>query len=284
MPIQQQEFELLRDFIEKSCGILVGDEKSYLIESRLTQLMVETGAKDFHEFYLRAKNYPDGSLRDKIVDAMTTNETSWFRDEKPWKVLEEVVLPAACEKIKAGTKQRIRVWSAASSTGQEAYSLVMLLDRLLKGGRWPTVKPEHFEVVGTDISPSALFLATAGRYNRIEMARGLPEHFKSTYFEQRGAFYELKEPYRKRASFRKYNLQESLLPLGRFDIVFCRNVAIYFSDAFKRELFAKIAAALNPEGVFFLGSSESLMGYSEQFERCEHKQAIYYQVKGRTQT
>jgi len=281
MPIQQQEFELLRDFIEKNCGILVGDEKSYLIESRLTQLMIETGAKDFHEFYLCAKNYPDGSLRDKIVDAMTTNETSWFRDEKPWKALENAVLPTLFEDIKGGKKSRIRVWSAASSTGQEAYSLVITLDRLIQSGRWPGVKPEHFEIIGTDISPSALFLANAGRYNRIEMARGMRDEIKNTYFEPKGAFFEMKEKYRKRVSFRKFNLQESFAPLGRFDLVFCRNVAIYFSDSFKKELFKKIATAMNPGGVFMLGSSESLMGYSEQFERRENSGAIYYTVNSR---
>ncbi len=283
LAITKQEFDLLRDFIHQQCGIHLGDDKSYLMESRLAHLVAETGAKNFNEFYLKAKVDAKGILRDRIVDAITTNETLWFRDGKPWVALKEAILPEFIKDLREGRRNKIRIWSAASSTGQEAYSLAMMIDTLLGPAPVPgSPTPASFEIVGTDISPSVLFLAIAGRYNQIEISRGLDEGHRNKYFTKQGPVWVLNEALRKRVTFKKFNLQDPFAPLGTFDMILCRNVAIYFSDEFKRELFKKIAQVLHPGGVFFVGSSESLSGYSSAFKMMEYKDAIYYKKAGQT--
>jgi len=280
MNISQEEFDLLRSYIQKHCGILVGDEKSYLIESRLAQLVVESGSTDFKQFYIKAKNDSAGALRDKIIDAMTTNETLWFRDGGPWKLLKEVLLPAFIETLASRKKMRIRIWSAACSTGQEPYSIAMLIEDLLSLPSAKGVRPEQFEIMATDISPSVLFLAISGRYNQIAISRGLDDLHKNKYFEQKGRVWEIKPFLRKRITFKQFNLQHSFSPLGTFDLVLCRNVAIYFSTEFKKDLFSRIAATLRVnKGCLLLGSTESLIGYSEEFDMKDERNVIHYKVK-----
>ncbi len=276
MTISPQEFTLLRDYIREHCGITVGSDKTYLIESRLAQLVAETGCKDFQEFHLKARNDRTGALRDQIIDAITTNETLWFRDGKPWVALRESILPALIDDLRAGRIRKVRIWSAASSTGQEAYSMAMLIDTLLGPGANGPATPDAFEIVGTDISPSVLFIAIAGRYSQIEISRGLDEYHRNRYFTKQGNAWVLNEAIRKRVSFRKFNLQDGFAALGRFDIILCRNVAIYFADDFKRDLFRKIHESLNPNGLLFLGASESMLGFTTAFKIVEYKDAIYY--------
>ncbi len=279
IPISQEEFRLLRDYIKEHCGIFVGDEKLYLIESRLTLLVVESGCRSFYEFYLQALKNPYSGLRDKIVDAITTNETLWFRDKSPWTVFKEVLLPEFMEALASGAKRNIRIWSAGCSTGQEPYSMAILIDDMLRERAGKGITAERFEIMATDISPSALFLAIAGRYDQIAMSRGMMDDYRERYFTQRGRVCELDPVIRKRISFKQFNLQGSFAALGKFDLILCRNVAIYFSDGFKKDLFSRLAATLNPKGHFFLGSAESLSGYSTEFDLLEHKKAIYYRLK-----
>jgi chemotaxis protein methyltransferase CheR len=158
----------------------------------------------------------------------------------------------------------------------------MLIDTLLGPNPSPEAAPASFEIIGTDISPSVLFLAIAGRYNQIEITRGLEDYYRNKYFTKQGMVWVLNEAIRKRVTFKKFNLQDSFAQLGRFDMVLCRNVAIYFSDIFKRELFAKLAQTLNPGGHLFIGSAESLSGYSNAFKLIEYKNAIYYRKAGET--
>ncbi|MFH1147049.1 MAG: protein-glutamate O-methyltransferase CheR [Pseudomonadota bacterium] len=281
IPITQEEFKLLRDYIADQSGIFVGDQKLYLIESRLTVLVIENGCRSFHEFYRKAANNPHNGLRDKIIDAITTNETLWFRDQTPWSILKEVIIPDFFNALSKRVKSKIRIWSAASSTGQEPYSIAMVLDEALRERPGRDIGPEHFEIFATDISPSALFLAMAGRYDQIAMSRGMNERFRDRYFTQRGRVWELDPVIRKRVTFKQMNLQTPFSPLGKFDLIMCRNVAIYFSDTFKRDLFSRMASTLDSRGYFFVGSAESLTGYSDDFELLEHKRGIYYRVKGR---
>lgn len=281
IPITQEEFKLLRDYIADQCGIFVGDQKLYLLESRLSILVVENGCKSFHEFYRKAVNDPYNGLRDKIIDAITTNETLWFRDQTPWFIFKEVIIPDFFNTLSKGLKNRIRIWSAACSTGQEPYSIAMVLDEAIRERLGRDISPEHFEILATDISPSALFLAIAGRYDQIAMSRGMSERYRDRYFAQRGRVWELDPVIRKRITFKQLNLQSRFSPLGKFDLIMCRNVAIYFSDAFKNDLFSRMASTLNGRGYFFVGSAESLTGYSDDFELFEHNRGIYYRLKGR---
>ncbi|OPZ19556.1 MAG: Chemotaxis protein methyltransferase Cher2 [candidate division BRC1 bacterium ADurb.BinA364] len=274
------EFDLMRDFIETMCGILVGGDKAYLIESRLSALVAESGCDSFREFYFKAKHDNNPALRDRIVDLMTTNETLWFRDNHPFLVLRQVVLPALCQEIEQGKRSTVRIWSAASSSGQEPYSVAMCVLEATRGRA--RARPEQFEILATDISTTALRLAQLGRYDRIAISRGLPDDLRDRYFKDEGRVWTLCDEVKKRVQFKKFNLQDSFAALGSFDIVLCRNVAIYFSDSFKRSLFAKIARCLRPGGILLLGSSESISGYSAQFEMLEHNRSIYYRVRSQT--
>lgn len=279
MAISTEEFNLLRDFILKHSEIEVKPEKTYLIESRLSRMMVELGASNFREFYENAQKDSSGKIKERIIDAMTTNETFWFRDTKPWAMMKETIFPALIEAKKSkGFGEKVRIWSAACSTGQEPYSIAMVLEDMLSKSN-TGVTLYDFEIVATDISPSVLFLANAGRYNQLAMSRGLSEEYRNKYFDQNGKIWVIKPELKKSITFKKFNLQDQPSTLGRFDFILCRNVAIYFTDLFKMELFRRIHGVLNPPGFFLLGSSESLVGYSTDFAMKESQGAIYYQKK-----
>lgn len=268
------EFYLLSSLIAKECGIVLQEDKQYLIESRLSSLLVETGSSTFSEFYLKAKSSLDDELRDKIVDAITTNETLWFRDESPFTVLKEKLFPEFFT-----NNRPCRIWSAACSTGQEPYSIVMSAYESVGKPFHPSIE-KSLSILASDVSSSALMLAKNARYNAIAMSRGLPSDLRAKYFEEDGQICRVKENIRHPVTFQKFNLQMPFESLGQFDIVFLRNVAIYFSQEFKIELFRKIAKALKPGGYFFIGASESLMGYSEDFKMLEHNKCRYYQLRG----
>jgi chemotaxis protein methyltransferase CheR len=279
-PLSDIEFKQLREFIEKSCGIALGDEKAYLVENRLVGLLADAGCASFGELYKKAVSEPKLGLRDKIVDAMTTNETSWFRDKYPFDIFETTVLKKMTQEIMSGIRKKIRIWCAAGSTGQEPYSLAITLSEF---SRKVSSQPlQCTEIIATDISPSVLFLAIAGRYDQISMSRGMPPELRDRYFTKSGKVWVLSEEIRKIVSFKKLNLQDDFSLLGKFDIVFCRNVLIYFSDSFKRRLFDKFADILNPGGIFFLGASESAGNYSNRFSMITENKHLYYRIEKET--
>jgi chemotaxis protein methyltransferase CheR len=271
----QEEFNLFKRYIEQQCSIALTEDKKYLLESRLTRLVVESGCNTFLDFYKQITTSPSISVRDKIIDAITTNETLWFRDNAPWIAIKERVIPELADRIRNG---KIRIWSAACSTGQEPYSLCMTIDDFCRnsGGR---VTPQRFEVTATDISTSALFIAMAGRYDRISMSRGFTDEwapFKDRYFTASGPVSVIKDEIKNMVTFKRFNLQDSFSALGNFDVVFIRNVAIYFSETFKIDLYKRLQRAMNHSGFLFIGSSETLMGYSDSFESAQHGRAMYY--------
>ncbi len=276
-PIGAADFKLLRDFIERECGIVLGEEKAYLIETRLAGLMVETGAADYGAFYRLAMGGTPPDLRDRIIDAMTTNETLWFRDGHPFGIFREKLLPKLAEELLAGRRFRIRIWSAASSTGQEPYSLAMeVLDFC---ARTPGLKPEQFEILATDISPSALFFAKAGRYDAAAISRGLPLDKRDRYFTQQGQVWSLKEEVKRLVTFRKFNLQDSLAAMGRMEIIFCRYVTIYFAEDFKERIYREIADLLSPDGYLVISAVENLLSLADRFTPLSHAGGTYYQCK-----
>jgi chemotaxis protein methyltransferase CheR len=283
MKIGDGEFNLLRKYIEEQCGISIPDDKRYLIETRLTKLVVETASASFQEFYLKVVGNRDPKLRERIVDAMTTNETLWFRDSAPWAAFRQKLLPALADLVRASPGRKIRIWSAACSTGQEPYSIAMLIDDFCTSALAKDVTPAHFEILATDISPSALFIAMSGRYDKISMNRGFDGdwlRFKGRYFKDAGRAAELSPAIRGRVKFQKYNLQDDFGPLGRFDLVLMRNVAIYFSDAFKRQIYDRLAKIIAPGGGLVLGSAETLVGYSTRFKTEDHGRAVVYRLVG----
>jgi len=273
--ISTNEFKLLRDLIEQWCGIALGDEKAYLIETRLAGLLTETGCQDFGSFYRLAAHEHSTLLRDKIVDAMTTNETLWFRDTHPFLILKEKLLPKFAEDLRIGNRFRIRIWSGASSTGQEPYSIAMSISEYCRAN--PGLRTDQFEILATDISPSALFMANAARYDEQSIGRGLPVELRDRYFRKDGRIWIVNEEIKRMVSLRKFNLQDSMESLGRFDIVFMRYVAIYFSDVFKRQIYGGVAKLLGPDGYLIISAVESLRGISEDFFQMTHEHGCYYQ-------
>jgi chemotaxis protein methyltransferase CheR len=275
--IETNEFVLLRDFIEKHCGIHLDENKTYLIETRLTTLMVEQGCKTYSEFYYKAKNDLTNSLREKIIDAMTTNETLWFRDSSPFISIQKHFLPLYAKEIASGKKSKIRIWSAASSTGQEIYSIAMLILDFCR--TQTTVRPDHFELMATDISSTVLFIAKAGRYDSHIISRGLPDEQRNRYFKNDGRVWIIDDSVKKMVTFKKLNLQEDFSSMGRMDLILCRNVLIYFSEDLKKDLLKRFASQLRPSGYFFVGSSESISNYSNEYTMHNFEKSLYYQVR-----
>ncbi|MFC1516725.1 CheR family methyltransferase [Thermodesulfobacteriota bacterium] len=275
--ISIDEFRLIRDYIEKNCGIHLTDDKTYLIHSRLTTLMVENGCGSFTELYQKSRADETHALRDKIVEAITTNETFWFRDSSPFHILDEELLRQYVREIASGKRWKVRIWCSACSTGQEPYSIAMtVLEFARKQNR---LKPEHFEIVGTDISTTVLYLAMAGRYDNFAMSRGLPEDLKNRYFTQDGNVWAISSEVQKMVTFKKLNLQEAFSSFGKQDIIFCRNVLFYFSDEFKKDILRRIAEILRPGGYLFLGASESIFNYTREYEMLRHTMGLYYKVR-----
>jgi chemotaxis protein methyltransferase CheR len=274
-PITDLEFRLMRDYIEKQCGIALTEDKSYLVETRLVGLLAETGCKDFGSFYRLASSGTTPNLKERIVDAMTTNETLWFRDVHPYSILRDKLLPELAEQLRAARRFRIRIWSAASSTGQEPYSIAMEVLEFCRLN--PGFSPDQFEIIATDISPSALFLARAARYDSTAISRGLGSERKARYFTQAGPVWSLNEEVKRMVTLRKFNLQEPLTSLGRFDIVFCRYVTIYFSDALKKQIYSGIAELLAPDGHLIISAVENLSHRGDVFRSLSHDGGTYYQ-------
>jgi chemotaxis protein methyltransferase CheR len=272
--ITANEFKLLRDLIEKWCGIALGNEKAYLIETRLMGLMAEHGCADYGSFYRLASRDASPLLRDKIVDAMTTNETLWFRDGHPFEILKDKLLPDLARELVAGNRFRIRIWSGASSTGQEAYSIAMTILEYCRAN--PGLRPDQFEILGTDISPSALFLARNARYDEATLARGLGVERRNRFFHPEGRVWVANDEVKQLATFRKFNLQDPLEPLGHFDIVFLRYVSIYFSEPLKQQIYAGIANLLAPSGHLIISAVESLRGISDAYTQLSHAGGSYY--------
>ena len=271
--IKQDEYDSFRLFLEQSAGITLGDNKQYLVNSRLNRLMGEKGITSLGDLVDKLKKGAVPGLRETIIDAMTTNETLWFRDSSPFNVMKEEILPSLGQSL----TRNIRLWSAACSTGQEPYSLSMLVDEFKQ--EKPGKLKSDVEITATDISPTVLKAAKEGKYDGLSIARGLNDERKSRFFIQQDKFWEVKPEIRKRVSFRELNLLDSYTVLGKFDIIFCRNVLIYFSSDLKRDIISRMGKALNPGGLLILGSSESLTGHSDEFELVRSPLCVHYRLK-----
>lgn len=268
--ISQQDYEGFRAFLEDACGIVLGDSKHYLVASRLSRLMAECSLQSLGELLDKLRKGRTPGLRERVIEAMTTNETYWFRDSHPFEILKQVVLPEFAQR-----GQPVRIWSAACSTGQEPYSISMAVEEYLQGR--PGSLPGGVQIVATDISPAVLKDAREATYDALALSRGLSEQRKQRFFVQRGQRWELRQEVRARVSFREINLLDSYALMGRFDVIFCRNVLIYFSMSSKRDILDRMSAALAPRGYLFLGASESITTYSDAFEtvRCQPAGVVY---------
>lgn len=264
--------ELLRKLIEDNSGIVVPIDKNYLLNNRLGDFLKTNRLSSMSDLYHLALNNP--TVLSEIIDLMSTNETMWFRDEFIWRFMEATILPEFFQQLNKRKTNRIRIWCAACSTGQEPYSLAMQIDRLSL--RYPDVSINDFEILGTDIAESAIKTAINGCFNKIEVSRGLPMEYRIRYFKEEAKGWYISDNIKNRVKFKLFNLQEPFYSMGKFDLILCRNVAIYFSDALKMEVFRKSANILNPDGYFFVGSSESLHAYANIFRKEQKDKVIYY--------
>lgn len=269
------DFEQFRVFLEKTCGILLGSNKQYLVSSRLNKLMEQQGIKTLGDLVRKIQAQPRSRLRELVVDAMTTNETLWFRDTYPFEVLKSRVLP---EMLKTGAGQRLRIWSAACSSGQEPYSLSMSIDEYERSN--PSQAKTGVQIVATELSGAMLAACKAAEYDSLAIARGLSSDRLQRYFDVKApGRWAVKPAIRSRVEFRVQNLLDSYAALGKFDIVFCRNVLIYFSADVKKDILKRIHATLRPGGYLFLGASEALNGLPELYQMVQCSPGIIYKAK-----
>ncbi len=277
MKITADEFKVIAKYVYDISGISLEANKAYLVETRLSGLVEEHGCTSFSEFYYKAKSDTSKQIANAAIDAITTQETLWFRDTGPFELLKHKIIPDLID-VKTNSSRAggipLRIWSAACSTGQEAYSIAIVLKELLGD-----LSKYSIKIVGTDISDAALAAASQGKYNKFEIERGLPADKLQRYFVKEGDLWKIKDEIRAMATFRKLNLLSPLAGLGRFDIVFCRNVAIYFSAEDRKALFSKIANLLEPHGSLIIGCSEYLAGICPQFESQRHLRSVFYQLK-----
>jgi len=269
------DFDQFRVFLEKSCGILLGSNKQYLVSSRLNKLMEQQGLKSLGDLVRKIQAQPRSGLREQVVDAMTTNETLWFRDAYPFEVLKNRVLP---ELLKNAPGQRLRIWSAACSSGQEPYSLSMTIDEYERNN--PSVGKTGVQIVATELSSTMLAACKTAEYDSLAIARGLSTERLQRYFDVKApGRWAVKPAIRSRVEFRALNLLDSYAVLGKFDIVFCRNVLIYFSADVKKDIRRRIHATLKPGGYLFLGASEALNGLPELYQMVQCSPGIIYKAK-----
>jgi chemotaxis protein methyltransferase CheR len=274
MTARPSELNYLRTLVRDRSAIVIEPNKDYLIESRLTPLAREAGFDSISGLIggLRAPRTASTlALEKRVIEAMTTNETLFFRDVHPFRALQSFVIP----QLKRQRPRRgLTIWSAACSTGQEPYSIAMLLD-----DRFPELDSWAVRIVATDLADGILDYARRGRYRQLEVNRGLPAPMLLEYFDREGGEFCIKERLRQRVSFQTLNLIERWPALPSMDIVFMRNVLIYFDVDTKRAILKKVRQVMAPDGFLFLGTAETTLNIDESFERVQEERAVFYRLK-----
>lgn len=272
--LSKEQYDHFRSFLEDSCGIVLGDNKHYLVTSRLNRLTKEFSFNTLNDMIDALRNKKDAVLKERVIDAMTTNETSWFRDLYPYELLKENLLPD----LLAQKPARLRIWSAASSTGQEPYSISMTIQEF--GMKNPGRLTMPYEIIGTDISSTVLGIARKGVYDQLSLSRGISDERRRQFFTaEKDNYWKLSDKVRTPVRFNELNLLQSYTLLGKFDIIFCRNVLIYFSSDLKTDILNRMAQAINPGGFLVLGGSESPTGYTRAFEMVRYPKGVVYRHK-----
>jgi chemotaxis protein methyltransferase CheR len=270
MSLSHSDFTYVSTMVRREAAIVLAPGKEYLVEARLIPVARQVGAASVADFLADAQRRPNADYQRRIIDALTTNETSWFRDREPFAALTDVVLP---ELIKSrASVRKVRLWSAASSSGQEAYSLAITLQEALPPG-WT------YEIVGSDISTEMVKRAETGEYSQVEINRGLPATQLVQYFERAGAHWRILPSLRRNVSFRLMNLTTPLPSMPPFDVIFLRNVLIYFDVETKRTVLRNASRLLRPDGLLFLGAAETTIGIDDNYERVAAGRTSAYRLR-----
>ena len=272
--MKPEDFDLISTLVKDRSGLVLTKDKLYLLESRLVPLARKRGMSGLGDLVAVLRNGRDERLVSDVTEAMTTNESSFFRDIKPYEHLRQMVLPRLMQS--RASRRQIRIWSAAASTGQEAYSIaISLREESAKLAGWRT------EIVGTDLSNEVLEKARTGFYTQFEVQRGMPVALLMRYFTQVGEVWQIDPSIRAMVKFRPQNLLASFAALGAFDVVFCRNVLIYFDQQTKTQVLAKIARQMPADGLLFLGGAETVLGISNAFRPLSGFRGVY-ELTGQT--
>ena len=271
--VSRTSFNAVREFVEKEAAIQLPEGKEYLVAARLSQLATRYGDPSADALVERWRSTRDSEIGEAIVAALTTNETYFFRDPRPFGALKQHVFPSLVEA--AGSNRRLRVWSAACSTGQEVYSLAMLLyQHFQELRRWDV------EVLGTDLNKDVVERAKEGTYRQVEVGRGLPAKYLARYFERAGPRWRVRDELRGWTRFEPLNLVKPWPAIGPFDLVLLRNVLIYFDDPTKASILRAAAGVLHPHGVLVLGATESTLGLDVPLERVDLDGVSVYRRAG----
>ncbi len=266
--MKPEEFDYISGLLKQRSGLILSREKMYLLESRLSPIARRNGFETLDDLVIHIRRDRNEILIRTVVDAMTTNESFFFRDTTPFDLFRDHVLPKLRETNAAS--RRIRIWCAAASSGQEPYSLaIMLKDLEAQWSGWT------FEILGTDINAQVLTKARAGIYSQFEVQRGLPIRMLIKYFTQEGETWQLAKSIRDMVTYKEFNLLESFRGLGAFDVIYCRNVLIYFDQATKSDVLNRMRDILPVHGTLFLGSAETVLGITERFKPVSGQRGMY---------
>jgi chemotaxis protein methyltransferase CheR len=265
------DIAFISEVVGKRSGLVLTPDKGYLLESRLTPLARQEGFDSLEALVRALRHKRDEKLMWAVTDALTTNETFFFRDKTPFDQFRDDVLPAL-----AASRDTLRVWCAACSTGQEPYSLAMLMSEAQ--ARYPKLK---LDILATDISDRVIQKAQAGIYSKFEVQRGLPITHLLKFFDQTDDTWRIKPALRQSIRWRNFNLLEDPRALGRFDVVFCRNVLIYFDPPTKKGVLERIAGVTAPDGYLFMGAAETVLGITDAFQSVPSKRGLYSRTSER---
>lgn len=274
MSLTAEDLDAVCGLVDDLCGVYLDERKTYLIEARLADLLPRHNCQSYVDLARKARLATSAAAQD-VIDAITTNETLWFRDASPFEALRHKMLPEVLDaKASTPTPKRVRMWSAACSTGQEVYSLAMTFADVV-----PDIGGWDLEILGSDVSRDALENARKGEYSDLEISRGLEQKHLGAYFERSRNGWQVSESLRRKCRFEQRNLLKPFNTVGKFDVIFCRNVAIYFQPEERRSLFLRLAEQLNPGGWLIAGSSESLVDLGPEWLPYRHCRATCYQPK-----
>ena len=273
MDLLTSDLEYFRSYVYREAGVVLDEHKNYLIQQRIEPILKEFKFRTFTDLCinLRSGNLP---LKNKVITEITTHETSFFRDLHPFEFLKNKIFP---ELLGRNSNGKVRIWCAASSTGQEVYTIAMCVMEYCKSRAG--AKPNQFEIFASDISDEVVKKAKLGVFSKLEISRGLPSNLLREYFDDCGEAYMAKEILKSILSFRVVNLTRNLSFVGTFDLILCRNVLMYFDNATKEGIIKKMEYQLHPNGYLMLGSSENLYGLKHNFQISQSGETIIYQKK-----
>ncbi len=273
MAIKQGDFDYIRKLVLEKSAIVLEPGKEYLVESRMLPLLNQEKFSSIEDLVKGLRASSANGLQDKVVDALTTNETSFFRDIHPFETLKKVVLPDIIEK--RSSKREVNIWCGASSSGQEPYTIALVLKN-----DFPQLNTWKIKFMASDISDEMLNRCKRGAFTQLEVNRGLPAPMLVKHFVRQGMEWVIKEDFRKLIDFQKINLSKPFPLLPKFDIIFLRNVLIYFDVEMKKKILSQLRNVLRPDGYLFLGAAESTLNLDNSFERIQIQQSGCYKIRG----